>query len=211
MQNGKVLSLISLLLLLAALAACRSLPRLDTGLRQLPVDRLPHAFAGWTSGPDIAADNDVQTRLPTARILERNYVNATGKIANLMLVTATDDEDFHKPTACLPAQGWTLRDQTDMPIGQNPVRAVVARRDRDGFIILYYWVRIKTAPPPRHSLLATTLQLRKYVAHEDLSLFVRVAMPDNQMDRPDLMQFMTALWTELQPILGGNAEVVLRS
>src|SRR5579871_2254518 len=153
MQNGKVLSLITLLLLLAALAACRLLPRLDTGLRQLPVERLPHSFAGWNSGPDISADREVQAKLPTAHILERNYVNAQGKTANLMLVTATDDEDFHKPTACLPAQGWTLRNWTVMQIGQHPARAVTAQRDQNGFTIVYYWVRLKVAPP-RSSLLA---------------------------------------------------------
>jgi hypothetical protein len=211
MQNGKVFTVATLGALLLALLACRLLPRLDTGLRLLPVDRFPRSFAGWTAGPDIPTDPDVQAQLPTAHILERNYTNARGQIANLMLVTATDDEDFHKPTACLPAQGWTLREQTIADMDGLPVRMVDAQREHQGFTIFYYWVKLNLPPPPEHSLLAAALKVRKRIAHEEMSLFVRLTMPDSPQDQPALQQFTREVWNALPPILGGKGEIVLRN
>jgi EpsI family protein len=211
MHNGKILGMMTLLMLVVAVVACRLVPRLGIDARLLPVDRLPRRIEGWTAGPDLTTEPAVQARLPTAHILERNYTNEAGTVANVMLLTATDDEDFHKPTACLPAQGWTLRERTAAEVGGRPVNVVIAQREHQGFTIYYYWVKLKRASPPRNSLLAAALALRRHVAHEDMALFVRVALPDDPQYRADLQQFSDAIWNSLRPILGSEGEVVMRS
>jgi EpsI family protein len=211
MQNAKVLTLTTLILLAVAVAACALVPRVQSNARLLPIGRMPRQFGGWSAGPDLPTDPDVQRQLPTAHILERNYTNAQGNVANLMLVTATYDEDFHKPTACLPAQGWILHDRAVVEVAGQPVNALIATRDNNGYVVYYYWVKLKGTPPPPHSLLATALALRKRVMREEMSLFVRIVMPDTSELRPDLTRFTGEVWSALQPMLEGNGEVVLRS
>ena len=211
MQNTKILGLMAVAMLTTAAIACRTIPRMETSTRLLPVDSFPRQIADWKSNENIPTDPEVQAKLPTAHILERDYTNSSGKIANLMLVTATDDEDFHKPTACLPSQGWALQHRQTILIDGQTVNVLNAIQNNSGFTVLYYWIKLKGSPPPSHSLLGAAATLRRHLVHEEMSLFVRVVMTDRPEDRTDLDRFTALVWQKLQPMLGGNGEIVLRT
>ena len=79
MQNAKVLSLIGLLMVGLALATNYRMARISIPTaHRLPVETFPRRIGEWTAGPDIADDEEVQHKLPTATLVTRMYSNAAG-------------------------------------------------------------------------------------------------------------------------------------
>jgi len=212
MQKAQVLSLAALGLALTTLVVCHATPRVPTATRRLPVAQFPLNVGPWRVAREIETDPDVQRSLPTAKIVERDYVDPRGRHIDLLLLNALDDQDFHKPDACLPGQGAAIDQQRIVRINSRPANSMRSTEDGHSDVLLYYWVKIPNhAAPAPGSLLGKLYGLRQWVDHESLSLFVRITMADRPQDRPDLEEFAGEVWDDLGPILGDRGEVVLRN
>jgi hypothetical protein len=211
MQKAQVLNLGAFGLVLLTLVVCRATPRLETVIRVLPIDRFPRQIGPWHVDRDIPTDPEVQRSLPTATIVERDYVDPLGRHIDLLLLNARDDQDYHKPEACLPGQGAAITKLPTVMVDGRPTNAMRSTQDGMSDVLLYYWVKLPgRGEPAPGSLVSKVLQLRRLVDHENLSLFVRITMPDRPQDRLDLVEFAGEVWKGLTPILGDHGEVVLR-
>ena len=79
MPNGKILSVTACVLVLAAAAADYGLGQVDVAKpHRLPVESFPATIGVWQGGPIQEVDPEVQKKLATAKIVEREYVNPGG-------------------------------------------------------------------------------------------------------------------------------------
>jgi hypothetical protein len=131
MSKSSILPVIACVLVLAATGTNYGLGRLDVPKpHRLPVESFPAKIGVWSGGPVRDVDIDIARALPTAKIFERVYTSPTGEQVDLMLLTATEDEDMHSPQACFPSQGWKLSDiqaiQVDGDTGTRRTATVCA-------------------------------------------------------------------------------------
>lgn len=211
MHKTQVLNLAALGMAFATLTLCYAVPRVPNATRRLPIERFPSQIGAWHVEHEFEPEPEVQRKLPTAKIVERDYVDPLGRHVNLMLLNALDDQDFHKPDACLPGQGAAIDQRRTVMIVNRPANGMRSTQDGHSEQLLYYWVKLpnRAAPPPG-TLLGRIYGLRQWVDHESLSLFVRITMADRPQDHTELVEFADRVWKALGPVLGDGAEVVLR-
>ena len=159
--------------------------------RKLAVDTFPARLGAWRGGAIAPVDQEIQARLRTSAIMDREYTNGSGRTADVMLVTASDNLDIHNPKDCFPSQGWKLTNSRDKVIGGQTVTLMDAQLDDQKMTILY-WMTGVYMPPAPHSVLARqALKFRERIVprHEAVSLFVRLMVPQS----PDADSEITAL------------------
>ena len=206
MPNGKILSVTACVLVLAAAAADYGLGQVDVAKpHRLPVETFPAAIGGWKGGPVQDVDPEVQKKLATAKIVERVYTNPAGEGVDLMLLTATEDEDMHSPKACFPSQGWKLSDVHPTSVDDQPATEMSAAfEDGQPQKVLYWLTGYYPPAPPRNAFLQKAASLRDRVVgpHNNMSLFVRMIAPDSPQGHQALADFTTALHGPLQSLTG---------
>ena len=209
MPNNALLPLMGCALVLSAVAADYGLGQLDVPKpHRLAVEGFPAVVGDWKAGPVHQVDPDIQKRLPTAKIVERDYTNSTRQVMTLMLLTATEDEDMHSPKACFPSQGWTLSDEKDIQIAGQPMTRMTADMDGRGKLAVLYWLTGYYAPtPPRSALLQKASVWRTHFmgAHSNMSLFVRITAPDTPLNDRAMTSFTSALQDPLNALVRAGA------
>ncbi len=165
--------------------------------RKLAVETFPAHLGMWQGGAIAPVDPDIQARLRTSAIMDREYTNGAGRSADVMLVTASDNLDIHNPKDCFPSQGWNLTNSRDEVIGGQTVTLMDAQLNDQKMTILYWMTGVYTPPAPRWSLARQALSLRGRIVprHEAISLFVRLMVPAG----PDADSDITALAGQVLP------------
>lgn len=165
--------------------------------RKLAVDTFPAQLGPWQGGAIAPVDADIQARLPTSAIMDREYTTADGQAADVMLVTASDNLDIHNPKDCFPSQGWILTNSHDKMVQGQVVTVMDAQLNEQKMTVLYWTTGIYTPPPPRTAWMRKALELREKIVprHEYVSLFVRLMVPQ----RPNSSEEITRLAEQVMP------------
>ncbi len=165
--------------------------------RKLAVDTFPARLGAWQGGAIAPVDPEIQARLRTSAVMDREYTNGAGRTADVMLVTASDNLDIHNPKDCFPSQGWKLTNSRDRVIGGQPVTLMNAQLDDQKMTVLYWTTGVYLPPAPRSFLARQALRLRDRIVprHEAVSLFVRLMVPEG----PDADPEITALAGQVLP------------
>ena len=209
MSNNAFLPVICCAMVLSAVGADYGLGQLDVSKsHRLPVETFPTQLGSWQGGPVREVDSDVQSQLKTAKIVERVYRNPSGESVDLMLLTATEDEDMHSPQTCFPSQGYTLSNVHSLEINGEPATQMNAQiSDGPRQTILYWLTGYYPPSPPRNALLRHAAALRPHLTlnHNNMSLFVRIIADDTPLGHRALADFMGSLHGPLQQLIGPGA------
>jgi len=201
MPNNKILPLIGCFLVLSGGAADYGLGKMDVPKpHRLPIETFPANLGNWKGGPLSDVDPDIQKALPTAKIVERVYTNPLGQQIDLMLLTATEDEDMHSPQACFPSQGWKLSNIQTTQVGSDTATHMTAESEGAKDTVLYWLTGYYPPVPPPNAFLRKVYAVRErlFDRHKNSSLFVRVIMPYNPNNESALTDFVAALHQPLK-------------
>ena len=217
MPNNALLPVICCALVLTAVCADYGLGQVNVPKpHRLPVESFPAQIGPWHGGAVQAVDPDIQNMLKTAKIVERVYTNPAilpDQGIDLMLLTATEDEDMHSPQACFPSQGWTLSNVHATSVDGEPATQMTAQQDDGPPQTVLYWLTGYFPPaPPRNAFLKHAAAWRTHfiLAHNNMSLFVRIIAPDTPLGRRALENFTKSIHAPLQKVIGPGAESVRR-
>lgn len=212
MSNNALLPVICCAMVLSAVGADYGLGQLDVPKpHRLPVETFPAQIGSWQGGAVQAVDSDIQNQLKTAKIVERLYISPSGQKVDLMLLTATEDEDMHSPQACFPSQGWELSNVQNTEVNGEPATQMTAQLDGGERQTVLYWLTGYFPPaPPRNALLKQAAVWRTHfmLAHNNMSLFVRIIAPDTPLGHRALADFTRSLHDPLEHLVGGGAKPV---
>jgi len=200
MPSDKILSLIGCFLVLTGVAADYGFGKLDVPKpHRLPIETFPVTVGNWKGGSLREVDPDIQKALPTAKIVERVYTNPLGQQVDLMLLTATEDEDMHSPQACFPTQGWKLSNIVSTRVNGDQATRMTAENDGIRQVVLYWLTGYYPPPPPPNAFLRKVGALRERLLdrHKNSSLFVRLILPDNALSGKTMSDFVAALHPSL--------------
>lgn len=198
MQNVKVLSLTGLLMVAVALVCNYAVARVYIPpVHRLPVETFPRQIGEWTAGPDQPVDAYVQQVIPTAKIVTRNYTNASGQKLELLLLSAERSADFHDPNLCFPSHGWELSNQHLRIVNGQQVNTMVAERDGIKTAVWYWWAGEVDLEKPANQVQGQLQYLRKYIFNtygraDGMSVFVRMMAPDTDQGYAQLEAFTRA-------------------
>lgn len=193
MPKTKILSIISLCLIVAALAATRGVGRIETAvLEKLPVESFPKAIGDWGMVVEHKVDPEVQAKVPTAVIVDRVYRHLDGREVNLTLLTATDYADFHDPNICFPGQGFQLSKAQNTTVGDFQCNVMLAERMGTRMRVVYWWSGAANVDTTYgREQMGRILALRDRITGETgHSLFVRVIAPENDMAEKTVQEFI---------------------
>ncbi len=165
--------------------------------RKLAVETFPSRLGSWQGGAIAPVDGDIQARLPTSAIMDRQYTTAAGQSADVMLVTASDNLDIHNPKDCFPSQGWHLSRSHDEVIQGQTVTVMDAQLGLQKNTVLYWTTGVYMPPPSRYVLVQKAQSLREKIVprHESVSLFVRLMVPQGR----DADQELAGLAKQVMP------------
>ena len=206
MQNAKIFSLIGLLMVLGALAANYGVARIVIPeAHRLPVETFPRQIGEWTAGPDIAADPEVQKKLPTATLVTHVYTNRTGQSVELLLLTAGRREDFHNPNECFPGGGWLLTDRKQILMDNQSVSTMVAERENIRSQVWYWWAGELDFSEQAGKAKSSLQKLREAIyggmgRADGMSLFVRMIAPDTPQGHQSLTAFTKVILPSLRQL-----------
>ena len=146
---------------------------------RLPVEAFPARLGAWQGGPIVPVDPDVQARIATSKIMERDYTDPVGSEADVMLVTATDSLDIHSPLDCFPSQGWRLSNERSAVVQGQPVKLMDVQQDEQKMTVMYWMTGYYQPDPSPYPLVRAVAALRARVIgrKEGDSLFVRLMVP----------------------------------
>lgn len=211
MQKSTVLTLIALSMVLATLAFCRARRPMQSETHLLNVDAFPKQVGQWHSVEEIKQKPEILAALPSAHIMERVYQGPGGRKADILLLTATDDQDFHEPTWCLPGQGWAINERKLVPLAGERANLMAVTQENQSNQLTYYWVKCYNPDAPKPgTLLERVYRMRRIFNHESFSLFVRIIMSGQITERPELLHLSEQVWSTLQPIVGQKAQIDVR-
>jgi len=196
MPKSSFLPIIAAVLILTAAGANYGLGKLDVPKpHRLPVETFPVQIGNWTGGPLREVDIDIARALPTAKIVERVYTSATGEQVDLMLLTATEDEDMHSPQACFPSQGWALSNIQAVQVDGDPATQMSAELGDQRQAVLYWLTGYFPPAAPANPLVRQVADARgKYLnRYKNMSLFVRLITSDDPRGHKALADFTLAL------------------
>ena len=196
MSKPSLLPVIACVFILAAAGANYGLGRLDVPKpHRLPVESFPAQIGPWVGGPLRDVDIDIARALPTAKIVERVYSNGMGEQVDLMLLTATEDEDMHSPQACFPSQGWKLSNIQVIQVDGDPGTRMSAELGGQHQAVLYWLTGyFPPAPPPNQFVRKIAEARGKYLnRYKNMSLFVRLITSDDPQGHKALTDFTAAI------------------
>lgn len=203
MSNTPILSVVACALVLGAAGTNYALGRLDVPKpHRLPVESFPAKLGVWQGGPLRETDIDIARALPTAKIVERVYTNSSGAQVDMMLLTATEDEDMHSPQACFPSQGWKLTDIHPVQADGDTATHMSAQLDNQRQAVLYWLTGYFPPAPPTNAFVRKVADLRGRVLdrHKNMSLFVRLISSDDPQGQKALLDFTAAMHSPLEAL-----------
>jgi len=173
---------------------------------RLPVETFPDTIGSWKAGPVQPVLADVQQTLRTAKIVDRTYTDPSGQRVDLMLLTATENEDMHSPQLCFPNQGWKLSDVHDTQVDGQPATQMDAALGDQRQTVLYWLTGYYPPAPPRSDALRRAYFIRNRImsGHSNMSLFVRIIVADTPAGRRSLSEFTSALRAPLGALVGAG-------
>ena len=174
---------------------------------RLPVETFPAKLGGWQAADALPTDSDVQARLPTAKILDRPYVDPAGRTVDVMLVTASDSLDIHSPLDCFPSQGWKLSGRRTTIVGGQAVNVMDAQLDDQKMTVTYWTTGYYPPAPSRHALVraASDLRTRLIGRREGESLFVRLMAPATPEGEQGLAEVTALVVPPVQSLVAAGA------
>ena len=136
----------------------------------------PTSIGTWQAGPILAVDDDVQAKLPTAKIIERVYTDDLDHSIDLTLVTAKDSLDIHDPSICLPGQGWKIVTSGTAQYSRQSVHTMTLNQDGDTMKVIYWWTGYYPPKLSSHPWVQAASRLRTRIVHsrDGESLMVRI-------------------------------------
>ena len=135
-----------------AFVACQALLVYWAGNRELPpappdLKHFASEFSGWQQANENGIPEDVLAELKADRLLDRNYVNREGTMAELFVAwfqsQRSGKRQPHSPKVCLPGSGWTAvrTDQVTLATAAGAVTATtyLAVRGPARVVVLYWY------------------------------------------------------------------------
>jgi len=173
--------------------------------RALAVSTFPTNLGDWQGGGLLPVDPDVQAKLPSAKIIDRNYTNSIGETVDLTLVTANDSLDIHDPVVCLPAQGWQIVDSSQAVYGGQLVNILDLTQDGQSMRAVYWWTGYYPPKLSSHFWVQDAAKFRAKMINkrEGESLMVRILSTDN--DPNELEDFTKAVLPEVKKLTDDGA------
>lgn len=202
MQKSSVLAVIAAMMTISALVGNHAVARLKIEKpKKLQIDLFPRQIGKWKAGEDIPIDPRIQDFLPSAKIVERPYVDNAGNTIICTLITASDMLDIHNPNICLPGHGWELSNKSSLRIGKQFINKMVATRDGAQYNMWYWWVGDTVGTVPGSITLAKVFAIRKAITKENVAtLSVRLFNPHNAGGDKLVEEFATAIQPHLKEI-----------
>jgi hypothetical protein len=161
------------LILIAGAAGLNTLwPRLPiVKARVLPIDTLPRVIGVWENTIDNTMDARTRQTLTEARLLSRTYQDAVGHSVELMLESSPNEGEYHLPSYCMPAQGWSIVSNEVVKVGgMDATELHIETADRKA--VMLFWYVADPASMEQNSLLA------KFASDRNPTrLFARVTTP----------------------------------
>ncbi len=173
---------------------------------------VPRSVGGWVSGPDQSVPADVQAALSSASLTSRMYQSAASQApVNFVLIGGTDRSALHDPRSCLIGAGMQIQNDHLEALPGTSVEARACRAvtgtSTGGFDIIYLYLVngqiVNSATQIRAAMLWSALLGQRGTP----VYFLRFTRPLDSDPRSDalghaaMLQFATALWTQLQPRL----------
>lgn len=207
MQNIKVRYLSGLLILVVGCIVNHAIGRLElSSPRLLPIAVFPKQVGEWKMTIDRPEDHEVMQYLPTGRMVDRTYINTSGRIVNIALVTATNYNAFHDPKTCLPGHGWTLGEFGTARAGNQAINALTATQGQEK-IRVFYWLAgsdglyIPLGDYGEGEPLRKLFALKKLLTRtEEASLFVRLTTSGGEQNEGLLIDFAQAALPALKQL-----------
>jgi len=167
-------------LILAFTVVDRTVPRVTPHkVATVAVGKLPRTIGTWTNDQDEPTDPTVAKYLPSATMLTRVYRDQSGHVVELTLETSPKASDYHPPTYCMSAQGWSQLASRQQPVGALTATELELQDHSGRQCMLLYWYVVDKDQPGW-----TTFGARLMSGQSPTRLFVRiVAFGD-----PDLTQ-----------------------
>lgn len=212
MQDYKVLLVAAIAVTVAAIGVNR-LPRLDVPMsHSLPIEHFPKSISSWQAVEDVPVDPSIKEVLPDATIVERRYRRSDGVSLDLLLLTSDNEGEFHDPSKCFPAQGWSLAGQTSAEIAGQTLHQFHASFQDQHVLVSYWRVRDLTPPPSPGSITSAVLPLRNAVTHDEgWSLLVRVISPGDPQGEAAARDFIQVISEPVHALFGSpNSAVTSR-
>lgn len=171
--------------------------------RRLPVETFPARIGAWQGGTVQPVDPDIQARLPTARIYDREYADNVGRSVDVMLVTASDSLDIHSPLDCFPSQGWHLGPQRQITLNGQPMYVMEAQQDEQKLTVVYWTTGYFAPTPSRSALIRKVADFRNKLVnhHEGESLFVRLLAPATPSGNQGLFEIAGQMMPSVRGLL----------
>lgn len=207
MPNNALLPVMGCVLVLSAVGADYGLGQMAVPKpRRLPVETFPAVIGAWKAGPVQPVQEDVQQKLRTAKIVDRTYTSPDGQSVDLMLLTATENEDMHSPQLCFPNQGWTLSDIHETRVDGQTATQMRATLGDQRQTVLYWLTGYYPPAPPKSAALRDAYFIRNRImkGRTNMSLFVRIIVADTPAGRRSLPGFTSALRAPLTALVGAD-------
>ena len=171
MHQNALFRLTALILIAGAAGLNVLWPRLPVvKARVLPIETLPRVMGMGKRGGQC---NDARTRqpLPEASLLARTYHDAVGHSVELMLESAPNEGEYHLPSYCMPAQGWSIVKNEAVKVGGMDATELHIETGASKAVMLFWYVA-DPASMAQNSLLA------KFASDRNPTrLFARVMTP----------------------------------
>jgi EpsI family protein len=196
MQKSKICYIAALTLASVSAAVCLAVPRIPIGTtRALNIKAFPRQIGEWKAVEDRPQDPTLHAELPSATIVERIYKGPSGRDIDLLILTASDPQDFHDPTVCLPSQGWETKSNSTIQRDGDTIHAIDANLNRNMINLLYWMVGDYASKRAENGVMKSLYRFRSRVVRneEGTCLFVRIISHDDVESRQEALRFVDAL------------------
>jgi EpsI family protein len=175
-------SLIAAALLLLTFAVNRAAGRLPIPkLKRVDISQVPRRIDRWTCFQDLPETEGEHIAAPYAEFHRWLYRDPAGQEVELLLETATDPQQFHTPTQCMPAQQWDVDPVQRTAVSPPPGAGIAGQdgnimrmRHGDERELLLYWYTSERQLDKVQQLIDKLL-----AGHPSTRLFVRVRVSAN--------------------------------
>jgi len=135
------------IVLLAQAAVLRSAMHPEQIPPSPPLSQLTHSLGPWQFQRDGVIEKEVLDILQADDVLDRSYVTADGKYADLYIAAFRSQRNGktpHSPKNCLPGSGWTplVEDETSIDVGEGApivVNRYIVTHGEDRDLVLYWY------------------------------------------------------------------------
>lgn len=141
MPQNPLFRLTALLMILGAVclnAVCPRLPMVKA--RVLPLDSMPRIISQWENVTDNPIDPNTRATLPEANLLSRTYHDTVGHSVELMVESSPNEGEYHLPSYCMPAQGWSIISNETVKVGGMDATEMHIETANHKAVMLFWYV-----------------------------------------------------------------------